>query len=268
MSEIIHYRKEKDKQWATINLHCSDHDPNLSAKAKWIHIYIISRPPGWKLNMRDIANRCTDGEHGIRSGMKELMVRNYVHRGRIIDRFGRGTDTKYLAFDFPTSRAEAIEIFNEINEEGLTVVWEETVKTTDVKITSQKTSDEKSVGLVVNKELVDNISNCSLPKGKEYAANGEGDVPPQRKPRAPSKKTSLVGHVAAPVKKEMKKQQTSVNEVEQEPVVSEEERLRRREANMALKERFSISLRMVKANVLGLAIPLVPPLRTRMSQKL
>lgn len=65
-------------------------DPLLSWKAKGLFSYLVGRPPGWLIHRADLVKRSTDGESGLRSGIKELETQAYLsisktraERGRI-----------------------------------------------------------------------------------------------------------------------------------------------------------------------------------------
>ena len=60
-------------------------DPNISYKAKGILIYILSKPDGWQMNIKDLDNHASDGEKAIRSGLAELENTKYVRRYKVID---------------------------------------------------------------------------------------------------------------------------------------------------------------------------------------
>lgn len=69
---------------------------SLSWKAKGIFIYILSRPKGWKLNIKgDVSKRSTDKERSIYSGIKELVDSGYISRTRNKDFY-----IKYHFFEF------------------------------------------------------------------------------------------------------------------------------------------------------------------------
>lgn len=71
-------------------------DSSLSWKAKGIFIYILSRPKGWKLNIKgDVSKRSTDKERAIYSGIKELVDSGYISRTRNKDFY-----IKYHFFEF------------------------------------------------------------------------------------------------------------------------------------------------------------------------
>lgn len=58
-------------------------DVDLSWKAKCIFIYMISKPEGWKLNIKgDLVKRSTDGERAVYSGISELVDAGYISRSR------------------------------------------------------------------------------------------------------------------------------------------------------------------------------------------
>lgn len=58
-------------------------DVSLSAKAKGIYIYLMSKPSGWQFWMTDIIAHFTDKESSIRSGLVELEESGYISRERI-----------------------------------------------------------------------------------------------------------------------------------------------------------------------------------------
>jgi hypothetical protein len=71
---------EPIERFKIIDTYLLEDEPRLSCKAKLILIYILSRPPGWRLNMTDLTNRATDGESSIRSGINELVKYGYLFR--------------------------------------------------------------------------------------------------------------------------------------------------------------------------------------------
>lgn len=60
-------------------------DPSLSYKALGILTYVLSKPDGWEVNIKDLANHATDGIKAIRSGISELELNQYVRRYKLID---------------------------------------------------------------------------------------------------------------------------------------------------------------------------------------
>lgn len=61
-------------------------DATLSWKAKCIFIYMISKPEGWKLNIKgDLVKRSTDGAKSVYSGIVELVNARYISRTRSRD---------------------------------------------------------------------------------------------------------------------------------------------------------------------------------------
>ncbi len=83
MGQLIQLTLQRRKLFKTINLE-SLHDNNLSWKAKALHIYLMSRPDGWKLNYADLVNRSTDQRSAVNTAIDELKKHRYVdiHRRR------------------------------------------------------------------------------------------------------------------------------------------------------------------------------------------
>ena len=69
-------RSNKDR-WTTVD-NMWVKDITLSAKAKGILLYILSLPDDWDLHVNELVTHFTDGEKGIRSGMKELTDKGYL----------------------------------------------------------------------------------------------------------------------------------------------------------------------------------------------
>ena len=63
--------KSKDNPYVMIDRRPVE-NPELSFKAKGILTYLLSRPDGWEVSVADLIKRGTDGEAGIRAGLKEL----------------------------------------------------------------------------------------------------------------------------------------------------------------------------------------------------
>lgn len=57
-------------------------DPMLSAKAKGILLYLLSKPDDWETRLEDIEAHMADGIDSIKSGVRELKGRGYMVRNR------------------------------------------------------------------------------------------------------------------------------------------------------------------------------------------
>lgn len=64
-------------------------DTRLSWQAKGILAYLIGAPADWKLRVKDIINRGSDGEHAVRSALKELRNVGYADLIQLRDDSGR-----------------------------------------------------------------------------------------------------------------------------------------------------------------------------------
>lgn len=88
MSELIRLEQKLDKNFKTICLEPIE-NTNLSWRAKGLHTYLISRPPGWKLWYTDLEQRSTDGKAAIGTAVKELQAAGYLKIDRLIGDKGR-----------------------------------------------------------------------------------------------------------------------------------------------------------------------------------
>lgn len=73
----------------------------LSLKATGLLTYILSKPDGWQIRMKDIQKRFKDGETSVRSAMNELMKVGYVHRYRERREDGTLGDYIYEVYERP-----------------------------------------------------------------------------------------------------------------------------------------------------------------------
>ena len=64
-------------------------DSNLSAKAKGIFLYLISKPDDWNFYVDQITTAFSDGKTAIQSGIKELEKSGYLVRRRVYDEKNR-----------------------------------------------------------------------------------------------------------------------------------------------------------------------------------
>jgi hypothetical protein len=53
-------------------------NPRLSFKAKGVLAYLLGKPVGWKVRIKDLMNRSTDGRDAVRSGLNELRNEGYA----------------------------------------------------------------------------------------------------------------------------------------------------------------------------------------------
>lgn len=77
-------------------------DNNLSAKAKGILLYFLSRPDDWQIYTSEVVKHMNDGQKSINSGIQELMDNNYVHRTQKRAENGVFKGFEYLIYERPT----------------------------------------------------------------------------------------------------------------------------------------------------------------------
>ena len=85
METIIRVVKDRDADpFARIDK-VPINDNKRSFKALGILVYVLSKPDGWQVNIKDLDNHATDGEKAIRSGIKELVDLKYCRPCKIVD---------------------------------------------------------------------------------------------------------------------------------------------------------------------------------------
>ena len=97
--------KSKDNPFVMIDRRPID-NAALSFKAKGILTYLMSRPDGWEVSVKDLFNHATDGEDAIRSGLAEL--RKAGHMKYVQERVkGRITGMVIEVYEVPLTSPHA-----------------------------------------------------------------------------------------------------------------------------------------------------------------
>ena len=79
-------------------------DPELSWKAKGILAYLLGKPTGWKVRVKDICNKSTDGESSVRAGLNELRDKGYAKLEETRDERRRIVEWTWKIADSPVFR--------------------------------------------------------------------------------------------------------------------------------------------------------------------
>ncbi len=96
---IFRIRKNSDNPYVMVNKGFV-YDSSLSAKAKGILLYLLSRPDDWQVYETELLSHFSDGRDSIRSGIQELIQSNYVHRQRFRDPTGKLRHMTYDVFEY------------------------------------------------------------------------------------------------------------------------------------------------------------------------
>lgn len=98
------------------------YDSKLSARAKGILLYLLSRPNDWQIYTSEIQKHMIDGIKSVNSAVKELMDAGYIKR--TLKRSEKGTfkGYEYLVYEIPTEMpfAENGQTENGLAENGQT----------------------------------------------------------------------------------------------------------------------------------------------------
>ncbi|RXY87100.1 MULTISPECIES: DnaD domain protein [Bacteria] len=77
------------------------YDPNISAKAKGILLYLLSRPNNWKIYTSEIQKHMTDGLKAVNSGVNELIAIGYIERKQTRKENGDFGEYEYYVYEKP-----------------------------------------------------------------------------------------------------------------------------------------------------------------------
>lgn len=93
-------------------------DERLSWKAKGLWTYLMSKPPDWKVYVAELAKRSTDGEHAIRSAMKELINFGYAERKALREN-GKISEWVFYVYEQPVSPDRDFQHLENLHVENL-----------------------------------------------------------------------------------------------------------------------------------------------------
>lgn len=99
------YRTQKTQNFTTVS-NGFINDPGLSAKAKGILLYLLSKPDGWETRVEDIVAHMADGIDSIKSGIRELSNAGYMQRSRVHAKNGRFASLQTFVFEAPLPKVE------------------------------------------------------------------------------------------------------------------------------------------------------------------
>jgi len=77
-------------------------DERLSAKAKGILLYLLSRPDDWQIYTEEIKKHMKDGAKSINTGIHELIDCGYIKRSKKRQENGVFNGYEYLVYELPT----------------------------------------------------------------------------------------------------------------------------------------------------------------------
>lgn len=78
-------------------------DDELSFRALGILAYLLSRPPGWETDSKRLAaGKRREGRDAVRSALKELELRGYLHRVKVRRPAGMTLDNRYVGGQITT----------------------------------------------------------------------------------------------------------------------------------------------------------------------
>ena len=113
---MICLRNEEKEKYKIVDLTAIE-DPRLTLKATAVHTYMITRPPNWKINIKDIINHFKDGRDSILNAIKNLEENNYIYRTQQRSELGIYMSTTYLVSEKPINK-ESFELI--LSENPLT----------------------------------------------------------------------------------------------------------------------------------------------------
>jgi len=100
VSELIRLETRRSKRYKTIFLEATE-DPRLSWKAKGLHTYLMSRPPGWEIHYHHLASCSTDGKSSLGSAVKELSALGYLRIEKEQGESGHFSGSKWVLTESP-----------------------------------------------------------------------------------------------------------------------------------------------------------------------
>ena len=146
---LAFYRINKEEKFTQIDNRMIN-DPGLSAKAKGILLYLLSKPSDWKVYEIDIVNNMKDGRDSVRSGISELIKNGYIER-----EIANGEKGKFAGYNY-----------NVYEHNSENPCWKNRVGKPDVGKTDNGKPDVGKSNTTNTKETKTKKSNTDLTKTK------------------------------------------------------------------------------------------------------
>lgn len=99
-------RAHYDQNFALFDKTGLDLDRRLSWAAKGILSYVLSKPPGWEIQIGDLVNKSVDGKTICYSALKELRHYGYVTYKVTRDAETGQMESEYMVYEKPTDNPE------------------------------------------------------------------------------------------------------------------------------------------------------------------
>ena len=143
-------------------------DDRLSWKAKGIHAYLIGKPDGWQVYVKDLAKRSTDGRDACASGLKELEKFGYLKRFRL--RKDDGTIDRWESVVYEIPIAETPQTgFPELDKPELDKPFLNNIYIE----TNTNSNDQRPKGVGIGVEKLSALPLGGIPA---YASPSNGDI--------------------------------------------------------------------------------------------
>lgn len=142
------------------------YNPTLSGKAKWVLMYLLSKPEDWVTRVSDIVNHGTDGRSAILSAIKELKQAGYLRKVRVTcPDTGRVLRWETQVFDEPQPGNQESEVHNAENPDSGNP---HSGKSNTTKYGSNQKTEQSNHSLTTTKEngSSERVSDASLLGGE------------------------------------------------------------------------------------------------------
>ena len=100
MKTILRTEKNRNNPYVMLDRRIFE-NPDLSWKAKGLLGYLLSKPNDWKIVIKDLLNRSTDGKDSVYSTLKELKKAGYIEEKEIRDSRGKFQGKEYIVREIP-----------------------------------------------------------------------------------------------------------------------------------------------------------------------
>ncbi|MBT6321856.1 MAG: hypothetical protein HOJ31_06690 [Anaerolineae bacterium] len=98
---VFRAQHDKENPYVIVNKTFVE-NPLLSWKAKGLLLYLLSRPDNWTVQIGDLVKRSTDGQHAVKSILKELIDAGHIVKvGQTRDKQARFLRNEYHVYEKP-----------------------------------------------------------------------------------------------------------------------------------------------------------------------
>jgi len=193
MPKLTTLKKKKSQNYCTVDMEPIRKDSDLSWKAKGLLIYLLDRPPNWKVNFTHLSKVSKEGKTALRTAVDELKKNGYLSIKKVRGKGGQIRKWEWNLTENPnrlplqqeSPDMENPEVENPSSGNNPPVLSTD-VPSTEVNKTTNDNEEKNK-----NQQIADNVPYDEIRKEWNKVAERVNALPPVKKIRTKKRMRKL-----------------------------------------------------------------------------